>query len=87
MGFITSPSPSNTTEGKGERGGFGEREGRGREISASFNARDPHTGGPGITMTTDRCLHDNGEKKVPLECEPQSRLTKPKRKLSRFNSK
>lgn len=48
VGFITSPNPSNTTEGREGR----QRRKRGREVLASFSASNPHTVLSGVVLLT-----------------------------------
>lgn len=45
VGFITSPNPSNTTEGR-------EGRQRGREALASFSTSNPHTALSGVVLLT-----------------------------------
>lgn len=72
MGFITSPSPSNTTEGR--EGVVGSGVQRGREVLASYNASNPHTYSLQLGITR---LHDNrGEDKAKEQVDIMKQKSK-----------
>lgn len=76
MGFITSPSPSNTTEGREGVVGSGVQRGRegGREVLASYNASNPHTYSLQLGITR---LHDNrGEDKAKEQVDIMKQKSK-----------